>query len=90
MVSAYFPAALLERMTAGDGHAAGYDDQGAQELMRLYQTIHTDHEVSLLTVAVTPLFACLSSINYMRCRWDCASITFGSISRRLFTDGNLL
>jgi len=24
---------------------AGYDDQGAQELMRLYQTIHTDHEV---------------------------------------------
>ena len=24
---------------------AGYDDEGTQELMRLYQTIHTDHEV---------------------------------------------
>lgn len=24
---------------------AGYDDQGAQELMRMYQTIHTDHKV---------------------------------------------
>ena len=33
--------------------AAGYDDQGAQELMRLYQTIHTDHEASLLFLCFT-------------------------------------
>ena len=32
---------------------AGYDDQGAQELMRLYQTIHTDHEASLLFAGFT-------------------------------------
>ncbi|KAK9857564.1 hypothetical protein WJX84_011472 [Apatococcus fuscideae] len=25
-------------------HMMGFEDQGAQELMRLYQTIHTDHE----------------------------------------------
>ena len=24
---------------------AGYEEEGAKELMRLYQTIHTDHEV---------------------------------------------
>ena len=24
---------------------AGYDDESTQEMMRLYQTIHTDHEV---------------------------------------------
>ena len=26
---------------------AGFDDEGAREMMRLYQTIHTDHEVYL-------------------------------------------
>lgn len=26
-------------------HCAGVDDEGAKEMMRLYQTIHTDHEV---------------------------------------------
>ncbi len=36
---------------------AGYDDQGAQELMRMYQTIHTDHKVRVtdLTMCRTVL-----------------------------------
>ena len=43
-----FQAVLPDVTAEGDWYAAGYDDQGAQELMRLYQTIHTDHEVRLV------------------------------------------
>lgn len=40
---------------------AGYDDQGAQELMRLYQTIHTDHEVSYCRVDLHLFPGCMLS-----------------------------
>lgn len=36
-------------------HMMGYDDQGAQELMRLYQTIHTDHEGGNVSAHATHL-----------------------------------
>ena len=34
-------------------HAAGFEDEGAKEMMRLYQTIHTDHEVHCLALQQT-------------------------------------
>ncbi|DBB15161.1 TPA: hypothetical protein ACH3X3_004166 [Trebouxia sp. C0006] len=34
---------------------AGYDDQGAQELMRMYQTIHTDHKGGNVSAHATHL-----------------------------------
>jgi len=45
----YFDGKLIEADTSLDwagklSQMVGYDSQGAMELMRLYQTIHTDHE----------------------------------------------
>eukprot|EP00891_Asterochloris_glomerata_P002887 jgi/Astpho2/2887/e_gw1.00050.260.1_t len=36
-------------------HMMGYDDEGTQELMRLYQTIHTDHEGGNVSAHATHL-----------------------------------
>lgn len=38
------PDAKLD-WAANLAHMMGYEDEGAKELMRLYQTIHSDHEV---------------------------------------------
>ena len=35
--------------------AAGYNDEGALEMMRLYQTIHTDHEGGNVSAHATHL-----------------------------------
>ena len=38
-------AACRYRVQFGTPWCAGFEDEGAKEMMRLYQTIHTDHEV---------------------------------------------
>ena len=38
--------------------ATGYNDEGALEMMRLYQTIHTDHEGGNVSAHATHLVRC--------------------------------
>ena len=61
----YIPPSPTLDWAANLSHMMGYDDQGALEMMRLYQTIHSDHEGGNVSAHTTHLVGSALSDPYL-------------------------
>ena len=63
--SAVIPAHKTLDWAGNLSHMMGYDDEGAQDMMRLYQTIHADHEGGNVSANATHLVGSALSDPYL-------------------------